>query len=153
MSTVICTVCGKVKRIMMTLEELRDNWKLASVIDWDMTPEDAVTLYLEWGNNPATGRRRIMSKSDESFYFVVNTWKDPAIIYFIRRNSEEAVELARIDMPEELRNRFTESVSHLKGVLKQFLSKLFGREVKVRIRPGYFPFVEPGLEVDFSCLI
>ncbi|MBW2601459.1 MAG: hypothetical protein JRD47_05980 [Deltaproteobacteria bacterium] len=101
---------------MMTLEELRDNWKLASVIDWDMTPEDAVTLYLEWGNNPATGRRRIMSKSDESFYFVVNTWKDPAIIYFIRRNSEEAVELARIDMPEELRNRFTESVSHLKGV-------------------------------------
>jgi phenylalanyl-tRNA synthetase alpha chain len=45
------------------------------------------------------------------------------------------------------------SISHLKGVLKQFLSKLFGREVKVRIRPGYFPFVEPGLDVDFSCLI
>jgi len=45
------------------------------------------------------------------------------------------------------------SISHLKGVLKQFLSKLFGKEVTVRIRPGYFPFVEPGLEVDFSCLI
>ncbi len=101
---------------MMTLDELRHDWKLTSVIDWDMTPEDAVTLYLEWGNNPATGRRRIMSKSDVSYYFVVNTWKDPAIIYFIRRNSEEAVELAQIDMPEELRNRFMESVSHLKGV-------------------------------------
>lgn len=45
------------------------------------------------------------------------------------------------------------SIAHLKGVLKEFLSRLFGREVKVRIRPGYFPFVEPGLEVDFSCLI
>ena len=51
---------------MMTLEELRDNWKLASVIDWDMTPEDAVTLYLEWGNNPATGKHRIRSKNDVS---------------------------------------------------------------------------------------
>ncbi len=45
------------------------------------------------------------------------------------------------------------SIANLKGVLKEFLSRLFGREVKVRIRPGYFPFVEPGLEVDFSCLI
>jgi len=45
------------------------------------------------------------------------------------------------------------SIAHLKGVLKEFLSRLFGSEVKVRIRPGYFPFVEPGLEVDFSCLI
>lgn len=45
------------------------------------------------------------------------------------------------------------SIAHLKGVLAQFLSSLFGKEVTVRIRPGYFPFVEPGLEVDFSCLI
>lgn len=45
------------------------------------------------------------------------------------------------------------SLSHLKGILAQFLSRLFGKEVTVRFRPGYFPFVEPGLEVDFSCLI
>ncbi len=122
---------------MLTLEELRDNWKLTSVIDWDMTPEDAVTLYLEWGNNPATGKRRIISKNDESYYFVVNTWKDPAMIYFIRRNSDEAVELARIDMPEELRKRFTESVSHLKGVypvndeIREWLEEqLYDSEVK-----------------------
>ena len=31
------------------------------------------------------------------------------------------------------------------------LSDLFGKEVKIRMRPGYFPFVEPGMEVDFSC--
>lgn len=45
------------------------------------------------------------------------------------------------------------SISHLKGVMKEFLSRLFGKEVLVRFRPGYFPFVEPGLELDFSCLL
>ena len=45
------------------------------------------------------------------------------------------------------------SIAHLKGVLKEFLTRLFGKPVEVRFRPGYFPFVEPGLEVDFSCLI
>jgi len=45
------------------------------------------------------------------------------------------------------------SIAHLKGVLKEFLTRLFAKEVKVRFRPGYFPFVEPGLEVDFSCLL
>lgn len=45
------------------------------------------------------------------------------------------------------------SLANLKGVLAEFLSRLFGKEVKVRFRPGYFPFVEPGLEVDFSCLL
>jgi phenylalanyl-tRNA synthetase alpha chain len=45
------------------------------------------------------------------------------------------------------------SLSHLKGILAEFLTRLFGKPVKVRFRPGYFPFVEPGLEVDFSCLL
>jgi phenylalanyl-tRNA synthetase alpha chain len=31
------------------------------------------------------------------------------------------------------------------------LSDIFGKEVTIRMRPGYFPFVEPGVEVDFSC--
>jgi len=45
------------------------------------------------------------------------------------------------------------SIANLKGVLKEFLTRLFEKEVNVRFRPGYFPFVEPGLEVDFSCLL
>lgn len=43
------------------------------------------------------------------------------------------------------------SIAHLKGVLQEFLTRLFKRETKVRFRPGYFPFVEPGLEMDMSC--
>ncbi|MBE7438767.1 MAG: phenylalanine--tRNA ligase subunit alpha [Spirochaetales bacterium] len=45
------------------------------------------------------------------------------------------------------------SVAHLIHIMKSFLSQLFDREVAVRLRPGYFPFVEPGFELDFSCLI
>lgn len=43
------------------------------------------------------------------------------------------------------------SIAHLKGVLQEFLTRLFKRETKIRFRPGYFPFVEPGLEMDMSC--
>lgn len=45
------------------------------------------------------------------------------------------------------------SLAHLKGIMQEFLARLFGREMKVRFRPGYFPFVEPGLELDISCLL
>lgn len=41
----------------------------------------------------------------------------------------------------------------LLSVLKQFFSEFFGTEVALRVRPSYFPFVEPGIEVDMSCVI
>lgn len=43
------------------------------------------------------------------------------------------------------------SLANLKYTLRTMLSDIFGREVAIRMRPGYFPFVEPGVEVDFSC--
>ena len=38
-------------------------------------------------------------------------------------------------------------------MIKTILEKVFGREVKVRMREGYFPFVEPGYEIDMECLV
>lgn len=40
------------------------------------------------------------------------------------------------------------SLAHLKGTIKTMLSELFGKPTKIRLRPGYFPFVEPGFEID-----
>ena len=40
------------------------------------------------------------------------------------------------------------SVADMKGVLALFLSRLFGGDVEVRLRPHFFPFVEPGFELD-----
>jgi len=40
------------------------------------------------------------------------------------------------------------SLANFKGVITEFLSRLYKKEVTIRIRPGYFPFVEPGIEID-----
>jgi phenylalanyl-tRNA synthetase alpha chain len=45
------------------------------------------------------------------------------------------------------------SIANLVYTQKVLLKQIFGREVKVRLRPGYFPFVEPGFELDCSCVI
>ncbi|PKL37191.1 MAG: phenylalanine--tRNA ligase subunit alpha [Spirochaetae bacterium HGW-Spirochaetae-1] len=45
------------------------------------------------------------------------------------------------------------SVSHLIYFMKQLLKEIFRRDVRIRLRPGYFPFVEPGFELDINCLI
>ncbi|MBY0470811.1 phenylalanine--tRNA ligase subunit alpha [bacterium] len=42
-------------------------------------------------------------------------------------------------------------MSDLKGTLDFFAKEIFGKESQVRMRPSYFPFVEPGAEVDVSC--
>ena len=101
---------------MERLEDISNQLDIINSIDWDMTPEEAVTLYLEWGNNWSHGKHLIRSKEDVSIYFVVNTWTDPPMIYLIRRNSDEATEIAGIELPEPLRHRFLESVGHNRGV-------------------------------------
>ena len=100
---------------MMGIEDLRNRPDLLNDIDWDMTPEEAVTLYLEWGNNWSHGRM-VRSKGDISYYFVVNTWDDPPRVILIRRNSEEAVELAEFALPEHLRDRYLRTVASRRGV-------------------------------------
>lgn len=40
------------------------------------------------------------------------------------------------------------SLADLKGILEQFLRRLMGEKIQIRFKPSYFPFVEPGVEVD-----
>ena len=41
----------------------------------------------------------------------------------------------------------------LKGIILNFAKQMFGSNMKIRFRPSFFPFVEPGAEYDFTCLI
>lgn len=43
------------------------------------------------------------------------------------------------------------SISNLIYFMKEMLTNVFGKEINVRLRPGFFPFVEPGFELDISC--
>lgn len=42
------------------------------------------------------------------------------------------------------------SLAHLKGTLETFLEQFYGRKIEFRFRPGYFPFTEPGIEIDLK---
>jgi hypothetical protein len=98
---------------MLSLEDLKRESGLIDQINWAMTPEEAVRLYLEWGNNWSRGDGYVIrSKDDYTTYFVVNCWSKPYYIYLIRRNSDEARELAKFELPA----RFEKDVCELKGV-------------------------------------
>ena len=101
---------------MKNLYEIQQDRRLINRIDWEMTPEEAVRLYLEWGNNWAGGNYVIRSKNDVSYYFVVDTWGDKPTIRLVRRNSEIAEDLADIEMPAELKDRFLENNGRHKGI-------------------------------------
>lgn len=45
------------------------------------------------------------------------------------------------------------SVSHMIHFLRTLLTEIFRKEINVRLRPGFFPFVEPGFELDYECLL
>jgi phenylalanyl-tRNA synthetase alpha chain len=44
------------------------------------------------------------------------------------------------------------TMGDLKGTLEHFLKRIFSPDTRMRLRPGFFPFVEPGAEVDISCI-
>lgn len=103
---------------MLSLEQLKNNTELINLIDWEMTPEESVRLYLEWGNNWVHGKYVIRSDSDVSVYFIVYAWDDPPVIYLIRRSMKETEELAKIYMPENVKNNFINETGCNKGVYK-----------------------------------
>jgi phenylalanyl-tRNA synthetase alpha chain len=45
------------------------------------------------------------------------------------------------------------SLGHMKGTLEEWARGMFGPDQRIRLRPSYFPFVEPGAEVDVSCFV
>lgn len=104
-------------------------------IDWDMTPEQAVTMYLEWGNNDwKTQYPPVRSKDDVSIYFVVDTWSNPPVIRLVQRNSENAKDLFSMPVPDELLPAFKEANGDLEGIsaptpeIKTWLKKQLGQE-------------------------
>lgn len=101
---------------MTSLQELRQDRNLVNSIDWDMTHEKAVSMYLEWGNNWNHGIKMVKSKDDVALYFVVYSWEDGPVLHLVRRDSNGADELAIIEMPPEVRDSFRQEWGDHKGV-------------------------------------
>jgi len=87
---------------------------------------------------------RYMEENEPPFKIVV-----PGRVF--RNEATDATHEAQFYQVEGLWVDREVSLADLKGTLEFFLKELFGESVKLRFRPGYFPFVEPGLEIDVSC--
>ena len=68
-----------------------------------------------------------------------------------RRDSDDATHSHQFTQIEGLVVDKNIHLSDLKGTLELFAKKMFGNERQVRLRPSYFPFTEPSVEVDISC--
>lgn len=86
---------------------------------------------------------RFMENHKPPFKIVV-----PGMVY--RNEATDATHEVQFHQIEGLVVGKDISVAHLKGTLEQFIKKLYGQDVEFRLRPGYFPFVEPGFEVDLK---
>jgi hypothetical protein len=87
---------------MLTTEELKADRKLVNKIDWNMTQEKAIEMYLEWGTGWVRGNDFVSTMGQESIYFVLYDWLKPPRVTLIRRTTAGAEEIAEIEVPEEL---------------------------------------------------
>ncbi|RAL26797.1 phenylalanine--tRNA ligase subunit alpha [Thermoflavimicrobium daqui] len=70
----------------------------------------------------------------------------PGKVY--RRDSDDATHSHQFMQIEGLVVDRGVSMSELKGVLLTFIQKMFGKETEIRLRPSFFPFTEPSVEID-----
>ena len=98
------------------IDELRERRELINRIDWGMTPEKAVDVYLEWGAGWTRGNEFARSGEEESIYFVIYDWEEPPRVTLLRRNSKEVEELAKLEAPEGLIRASIEDAGRRPGV-------------------------------------
>ncbi|MBU8905120.1 phenylalanine--tRNA ligase subunit alpha [Desertibacillus haloalkaliphilus] len=70
-----------------------------------------------------------------------------------RRDDDDATHSHQFMQIEGLYIDENVRMSDLKGVLETFAKKFFGPDQKIRLRPSFFPFTEPSVEVDISCVM
>lgn len=86
-------------------------------VNWDMIHEDAVTMYLEWGNNNFKDalRQPVTLSDDYSVYFVVDTWREPKVV-LMKMNKYGSESLCEKALPKELSESFMKDIGGLKGI-------------------------------------
>ncbi len=87
---------------------------------------------------------RAMEVQEPPIYIVV-----PGRVY--RPDTPDATHVPMFHQLEGLAIDEDITLADLQGVLLQFARQMFGETTEVRLRPGYFPFTEPSVEVDVSC--
>lgn len=104
------------EELITNIEKLKKSREIVNNIDWTMTPEKAIDMYLEWGAGWTRGNDFVRGATDESIYFVIYDWEQPPQVTLLRRNSKEVNELAKVPAPPELVRRAIEEGGRKAGV-------------------------------------
>lgn len=123
------------------------------------------SFYLEIRNPPPRAGR---AKSEIRNEYLLRTHTSPVQIHVMETNKppirvimpgrvyrHEAIDPSHSAMFHQVEGLAVDekiTFADLKGTLYIFAREMFGKKIKLRFRPSYFPFVEPGAEVDISCL-
>lgn len=75
----------------------------------------------------------------------------PGKVY--RRDTDDATHSHQFTQVEGLYVDKDVRMSDLKGVLNRFAKQMFGEDREIRLRPSFFPFTEPSVEMDISCKV
>jgi phenylalanyl-tRNA synthetase alpha chain len=110
----------------------------------DMQDTFFISEAQELRTHTSPGQIRVMKRMPPPVRMVF-----PGRVY--RRETEDASHLNEFHQVEVLYVDHGVTMKDLKGTLSFFARSLFGSELDVRFRPSYFPFVEPGAEMDIEC--
>lgn len=108
------------------------------------------TFYLEGGNLPRTHTSNLQIRHMEDNKPPIRIVA-PGKVY--RNEDEDARHVWMFHQIEGLVVDKNISLADLKGTLMAMMQGLLGEETQVRLRPNYFPYVEPGVEMDATCVI
>jgi len=100
----------------MKMYEIKEDFDLVSSVDWEMTPEEAIALHLEWGPLRSQAYYNSRDNDNETVYFVINTWKKPPILTLIRRKGFDSEDLGTFRLPKNLEDDFMNDIGQYKGV-------------------------------------
>jgi phenylalanyl-tRNA synthetase alpha chain len=116
--------------------------------------QDHDTFYLK--NLDADGNRRLLRTQTSNVQIHTMEKFEPPMrvmsIGRVYRNDSDLTHTPQFHQVEGLALDKNLTFGHLKGTLLKFLEEYFDRDITMRLRPSYFPFTEPGAEVDIECL-
>ncbi len=103
-------------------------------------------LLLRTHTSPVQARTMESLKNNEPIRMIC-----PGKVY--RRDNDDATHSHQFTQIEGLYVDKNVRMSDLKGTLNVFAKKMFGDDREIRLRPSFFPFTEPSVEMDISCKV
>ena len=134
--------------------EIEDDWHVFSALNFaedhparDMQDTFYITEEILLRTHTSPVQARTLDKHD----FSKGPLKMISPGRVFRRDTDDATHSHQFHQIEGLVVGKNISMGDLKGTLEMIIQKMFGAERRIRLRPSYFPFTEPSVEVDVSC--